>query len=472
MSDLAVGAPPVAVEQPACRPRAPGTVDGAPLAIGADPVARPCHGRPRSPPPTRAGEPRRDQLWTAMGACGRGGPKPIDLLRAPRLTATVRRRHGQRYERVEQHTGTPRGPARRDAGRRRRDSAGHLAAERTGRRTRWRAYVVDVVSLLDTPPGWAPPARPGSTCWCWRSGRVRGARCALTGAPPARRWPGGRRPPARSPRGRTGSGLLWTDPGQRLASPKPHHDLPTVLHADQAATLLKPGAMPAEPGRGRRPPPRPPRPGTAVWRPASASPELCGLDLDDVDRSRRVVRVFGKGRQERTVPYGVPAEPRRRSRRAWLRPRAAGAGRPGQRRARAPRRQGRPAQPDGGAPHRGGIRGCRGLPHTTPHGLPPRGRHHTCWRVAPTCAACRELLGHASLSSTQIYTHVSIDRLRQAYRQAHPPWRKIRCADRQAARSDSRCPAPVQPRSGGQPPQPRLVRRGAARRPAGAAAAA
>jgi integrase/recombinase XerC len=145
--------------------------------------------------------------------------------------------------------------------------------------------------------------------------------------------------------------------------------------------------------------------------------ELCGLDVDDLDRERRVVRVFGKGRKERTVPFGRPAE---RALDRWL-----GSGRPAL------------AAPGSGAALFLGARGRRidqravrtmvharltdvpGAPDLGPHGL----RHTAATHLLEGGADLRtvqELLGHASLATTQIYTHVSTDRLRQAYRQAHP----------------------------------------------------
>ena len=145
--------------------------------------------------------------------------------------------------------------------------------------------------------------------------------------------------------------------------------------------------------------------------------ELCGLDVDDVDRSRRVVRVFGKGSKERTVPYGVPAD---EALGRWL-------------------ETGRPAlfTPGAGAAMFLGARGKRidqravrtlvhdrladvpDAPDMGPHGL----RHTAATHLLEGGADLRtvqELLGHASLSTTQIYTHVSTDRLRQAYKLAHP----------------------------------------------------
>jgi integrase/recombinase XerC len=144
--------------------------------------------------------------------------------------------------------------------------------------------------------------------------------------------------------------------------------------------------------------------------------EACGLNLSDVDRTRRVVRVLGKGAKERTVPYGRPAE---EALGAWL-------------------RTGRPALagPTSGSALLLGARGGRlnptaarrivagwaaaaGLPHVSPHAL----RHSAATHLLDGGADLRsvqELLGHASLASTQIYTHVSVERLRAAYEQAHP----------------------------------------------------
>jgi integrase/recombinase XerC len=145
--------------------------------------------------------------------------------------------------------------------------------------------------------------------------------------------------------------------------------------------------------------------------------ELVGLDVDDVDRSRRLLRVLGKGRKERSVPYGVPAE---RSLDAWL-------------------TRGRPAlaTADSGPALLLGARGRRldprearrvvhsatagtpGAPDIGPHGL----RHSAATHVLEGGADLRsvqELLGHASLATTQIYTHVTVERLRAVHAQAHP----------------------------------------------------
>ena len=145
--------------------------------------------------------------------------------------------------------------------------------------------------------------------------------------------------------------------------------------------------------------------------------ELCGLDVDDLDEGRNTVRVLGKGGRERTVPVGLPAV---RAVAAWKR-----AGRPAL------------ARPGSGPALFLGARGGRldprtarrvvhaalaavaGVPDSGPHGL----RHAAATHLLEGGADLRsvqEILGHASLASTQIYTHVSVERLTAAYRQAHP----------------------------------------------------
>src|SRR6476660_8255550 len=102
------------------------------------------------------------------------------------------------------------------------------------------------------------------------------------------------------------AGLAENDPGAALGTPKAHKALPAALDAADARALLEAAAARADDGSatGLR--------DVAILELLYATGirvgELCGLDVDDVDRSRRVVRVLGKGSKERTVPYGVPAD--------------------------------------------------------------------------------------------------------------------------------------------------------------------
>jgi integrase/recombinase XerC len=211
------------------------------------------------------------------------------------------------------------------------------------------------------------------------------------------------------------TGRAETDPGAMLGSPKAHKTLPPALNVAEARTLLENATAVADDGTplGAR--------DAAILELLYATGirvgELCGLDVDDVDRERRVVRVLGKGRKERTVPYGVPAE---RALDRWLvsgrpavfAPGAAAALFLGARGARIDQRAVRTLV------HRR-IEEVPGAPDLGPHGL----RHSAATHLLEGGADLRtvqELLGHASLATTQIYTHVTTDRLRAAYRLAHP----------------------------------------------------
>ena len=267
-----------------------------------------------------------------------------------------------------------------------------------------RAYVGDVVSLLDhaARAGCAGLADLDITVLRgWLAQRMAGGAARTS---QARRAAAARIFTAWAHR----SGLCDADVGAQLASPRAHRDLPSVLRAEQAAELVVAAADP----HGVR--------DRAVLELLYATgvrvSELCGLDTSDVDEVRRVVRVFGKGAKERAVPYGVPAQ---RALDDWL-------------------AHGRPklAQAHSGTALFLGARGGRlqqtvvrrivrsaalaaGLPHTSPHDL----RHSAATHLLDGGAdlrAVQDLLGHSSLSSTQIYTHVSTERLRAAFKQAHP----------------------------------------------------
>jgi integrase/recombinase XerC len=207
------------------------------------------------------------------------------------------------------------------------------------------------------------------------------------------------------------TGLLAVDPGPLLASPRGGRPLPEVLRQDEAVRLLD-GVDGAEPADRRD---------RLVLELLYATgvrvAELCGLDLDDVDRERRLLRVMGKGAKERTVPFGAPAE---RALDAWLHD-----GRPHWVRAHSGaalllgRRGGRLDPRTARAVVHRRLDGVPGAPDMGPHGL----RHSAGTHLLEGGADLRtvqELLGHATLASTQIYTHVSVERLRTTYERAHP----------------------------------------------------
>jgi integrase/recombinase XerC len=145
--------------------------------------------------------------------------------------------------------------------------------------------------------------------------------------------------------------------------------------------------------------------------------ELCGLDIDDVDTGRRLLRVLGKGNKQRSVPFGHPALTAFTD---WLTD-----GRPhlvtaesgpalllGPRGRRLDPRQARTVV------HQT-VGAVDGAPDIGPHGL----RHSAATHLLEGGADLRvvqELLGHSTLATTQLYTHVTIARLRAVHDQAHP----------------------------------------------------
>ena len=212
-------------------------------------------------------------------------------------------------------------------------------------------------------------------------------------------------------------GGLASDPGPLLGTPRVRRRLPDVPRPEQlTAALSPPVAGPADP-RQRAVLLRDTAIMELLYATAIRVSELCGLDLGDLDHDRRTIRVMGKGSKERTVPVGLPAE---RATARWV-------------------RDGRPVLVTAASGHAllVGARGGRLDPRTArrvvharlaaapgavdsgPHGL----RHAAATHLLEGGADLRsvqEILGHASLASTQIYTHVSVDRLQQAFRQAHP----------------------------------------------------
>lgn len=206
-------------------------------------------------------------------------------------------------------------------------------------------------------------------------------------------------------------GWLAHDPGLLLGSAKAGRPLPPVLDRAQAQAALEvpTGDDPKDL--------RDQAMLELLYATGVRVSELCALDVDDVDRERHVIRVLGKGRKERSVPFGLPAMRELDrwcvyGRPLWIGERSGGALFLGVRGGRI----------DAGTVRRvvhARLRNVEGAPDLGPHGL----RHSAATHLLEGGADLRsvqELLGHASLNTTQIYTHVSIDRLRTAFRQAHP----------------------------------------------------
>jgi integrase/recombinase XerC len=311
----------------------------------------------------------------------------------------------------------------------------HLTAERGLSPHTVRAYLTDVAGLL----GHAEETGAGSLAELDLD-RLRSWLAVQYAAGQARSSLARRAAAARAFTGFAfARGWLPADPGPLLATPKAHRALPKVLAASQVAAVLdnarvvpqgtpvarEPAADAGGRGGGRE---RDERVAAAVrWRDAAVMEllyaaalrvsELCGMDLGDLDEERGTVRVLGKGSKERAVPVGQPAA---RAVRDWLRH-----GRP----VLATRRSGaalflgaRGGRLDPRTARRAvheAIAAIPAVPDTGPHGL----RHSAATHLLEGGADLRsvqEYLGHASLSSTQIYTHVSVERLLAAYRQAHP----------------------------------------------------
>lgn len=207
--------------------------------------------------------------------------------------------------------------------------------------------------------------------------------------------------------------LLAGDPGQLLASPRAHRTLPAVLRADEAAKLMTiddPAADEPMILRDRLVV-------EMLYASAIRVSELVGLDIVDIDRHRRVLRVLGKGAKERTVPYGLAADDALgdwlcAGRPALCTPSSASALLLGARGGRIDPRAVRTVV------HRRAA-AVPGAPDLGPHGL----RHTAATHLLEGGADLRtvqEVLGHANLATTQIYTHISVERLRRTYERAHP----------------------------------------------------
>jgi integrase/recombinase XerC len=312
----------------------------------------------------------------------------------------------------------------------------HLRAERSLSPHTIRAYTGDIASLLDHAGrhgAQAPADLSLAHLRGWLAGQHASGAARTT---LARRGAAARSFTAFAHR----RGWLAIDPGPRLGTLKARRVLPHVLRQDEIAAVLDAAVLHAAVLDAAVLDAAGPKAGATADAAVEAAveaavalrdaavlevlyatgirvSELCGLSAGSFDHGRRTVRVRGKGDKERTVPVGVPAL---RAVTRWLE-----AGRPALATA---------ASGDAlflGA--RGGRldpRTARRIVHerlreagtsrdTGPHGL----RHSAATHLLEGGADLRsvqEILGHSSPATTQIYTHVSIERLKSSYRQAHP----------------------------------------------------
>ena len=209
----------------------------------------------------------------------------------------------------------------------------------------------------------------------------------------------------------TRTGVLETNPAVRLSGPKGESRLPHVLGADDLETLLDhPRASTGEDPVAVRS--RDAAVLELLYGSGLRVSELCGLDVDSIDTERGLVRVWGKGSKQRQVPVSPPAA---QAVRAWKEHRheLTGPGSPPE--ALFFNRKGKRLTPRDVRR----ILDRRAASPTHPHAL----RHTFATHLLDNGADLRvvqELLGHVSLQTTQVYTHVSKERLLQVYERTHP----------------------------------------------------
>ena len=291
----------------------------------------------------------------------------------------------------------------------------HLATERALSPHTVRAYRGDIRSLLEyaAPRGVTEPGQldaPTLRGWLASQHQAGAARTTL-----ARRGAAGRAFTAFAHR----QGWLSSDPGVQLGIPKAHRTLPRVLRREAIISVLASCEDQVTEQLDRE------RPEAALamrdaailellYASAIRVSELCGLDIGALDDGRRTIRVLGKGSKERVVPVGIPAM---RAVTRWV-------------------EDGRPviANQRSAAALFLGARGGRLDPRTARRVVHARMRDgldagpHAIRHTAAThlieggadLRSVQEILGHASPATTQIYTHVSAERLKASYRQAHP----------------------------------------------------
>ena len=209
---------------------------------------------------------------------------------------------------------------------------------------------------------------------------------------------------------------LAKDVAATLATPKGHRTLPEVLEIADAKVAMDSLATRA----AEEETPISLRDVAMVemlYASGARVAELCGLDLGDIDYDRQTIRVLGKGNKERTIPLGNPAM---RALNAYLKDardslknaQSANAVFLGARGKRIDQRTVRTVVYNA-------LQAIEGIERMGPHAL----RHSAATHLLEGGADLRtvqEILGHASLATTQIYTHVSTERLQKAFKQAHP----------------------------------------------------
>ena len=212
------------------------------------------------------------------------------------------------------------------------------------------------------------------------------------------------------------NGYLPKDIGVTLSTPKGHRVLPDVLNVNDARDVMESMSMRA----GEEDSALAIRDSAMLeilYASGARVAELCGLNFDDIDFDRQGIRVIGKGNKERSIPIGVPAM---KALKNWIdnaRPQIASdkSGEAlflGTRGKRIDQRTVRTVVYEA-------LSAIEGLERLGPHAL----RHSAATHLLEGGADLRtvqEILGHASLATTQIYTHVSTERLQKAYKQAHP----------------------------------------------------
>ncbi len=214
----------------------------------------------------------------------------------------------------------------------------------------------------------------------------------------------------------TKKGYLVKDVGATLATPKGARTLPGVLTVADASLAMD--AMAARVGEEDGPiSKRDAAMLEILYASGARVSELCGLDLEDIDYARQTIRVLGKGNKERTIPIGNPAM---RALESWLKNgRESLVGANSERAVFLGARGKRIDQRTVRTMVYHALAALEGVDKMGPHAL----RHSAATHLLEGGADLRtvqEILGHASLATTQIYTHVSTERLQKAFKQAHP----------------------------------------------------